>query len=255
MAIKLISKEEFEDHISRIEMFTREVEWFKSDESLLFGTVVKDQIDHDWGYIVLTPNHSGAPEIVKTDVSLETKQQAYDQAFAAILTLEKQLTIETNLFEEKQELIHTPNFELITVDDLIQDYFKKNPEEIYKLSSRKFEELIASIIQDMGYDVELTQATRDGGRDIIATIRTGLGTFLTHIECKKYNPKNKVDVKIIREVTGVHHLRNADKSVIITSSYFTKSAIEEAQRAESYLTLHDFNNLRDMLLNYKSNLV
>lgn len=250
--IKFISQDEFEENITRIQMFTREVEWFRSDQCLLFGTVVKDKIDNDWGYIVLTPNQSGEPELIKSDVSLTNRDEAYSLAYASMLELENQLVIETNLFKETENLLEVPNLELITVDNLIQDYFKNHPEEIYKLSSRKFEELIACIIQDMGYEVELTQATRDGGRDIIARIRTGLSVFLTHIECKKYNPDNKVGVKIIREVTGVHHLRNADKSVIITSSYFTKSAIEEAQKAESYLTLHDFNNLSAMLMDYKS---
>ncbi|WP_368677533.1 restriction endonuclease [Acinetobacter lactucae] len=251
MAIKFITKDEFEENIPRIQMFTREVEWFRSDDFLLFGAVVKDKIDKDWGYIVISPNHSGEPELIKTDVSLESREAASGLAYEALLEFEKKLVFETKFFRE-EETLKKPNLELITVDELIQDYFKKHPEEIYKLSARKFEELIACIIKDMGYEVELTQATRDGGRDIIARIRTGLGVFLTHIECKKYNPENKIGVKIIREVTGVHHLRSADKSVIITSSYFTKSAIEEAQKAESYLTLHDFNNLKDMLLNYKN---
>lgn len=252
MTIKSITKDQFEENVSRIETFSREVEWFTSNQCALFGTVVKDKIDDDWGYIILAPDHGVEADILKVDVSIETKEEARSQAYQAMLDFEKEITIKSTLYEDKQENLLEYNLELITVDDLIQKYFKEHPEEIYKLSSRQFEELIASIIKDMGYQVELTQATRDGGRDIIATIKTGLNTYLTHIECKKYNPDNKVGVKIIREVVGVHHLRNADKSIIITSSTFTKDAIAEAQRAESFLGLRDFNSLKDMLLNYKS---
>lgn len=253
MAIQLISQDEFENNISRMQMFTREVEWLKSDECLLFGAVVKDTIDNDWGYIVLSPNKDGEPETMKVDVSLESREQAYTLAHEAMLKLEELGTIKSKIFEEKEVNLQLPNFEIITVEDLIQDYFKKYPEEIYKLSPRKFEELVAGIIKDLGYEVELTQATRDGGRDIIARIKTGLNTFLTHIECKKYNPDNKVGVKIVREVIGAHNLGNADRSLIITSSFFTKDAITAAEKVESFLAIKDFNNLKEMLLNYKNN--
>ena len=123
-------------------------------------------------------------------------------------------------------------------------------EKMYDLSPRKFEELVAAILKDMGFDVELTKATRDGGRDIIAHIRNSVCSYLTHIECKKYAPENKIGVGIIREVMGVHHLRQATKSIIVTTGFFSKDAIKEAEVVENHLALRDFNNLKEWLQRY-----
>ena len=57
------------------------------------------------------------------------------------------------------------------------------PEELYSLSPRRFEELIAEVCHRMGYKVELTPATRDGGRDIVAT-RYAETRSQVLIECK-----------------------------------------------------------------------
>lgn len=116
---------------------------------------------------------------------------------------------------------------ITTIDEQIKTYLKKNPEKMYDLSPRKFEELVADILKDMGFDVELTKATRDGGRDIIAHITNSVCSYLTHIECKKYAPENKVGVSIIREVMGVHQIRNATKSIIVTTGFFSKDAIKD----------------------------
>ena len=43
-----------------------------------------------------------------------------------------------------------------------------HPELMRNLSPRKFEELVAELFSDMGYEVVLTPATRDGGFDFKA---------------------------------------------------------------------------------------
>ena len=45
----------------------------------------------------------------------------------------------------------------------------RDKDAIYDISSREFEELIAEVFSQQGYNVEITPATRDGGCDIIAT--------------------------------------------------------------------------------------
>ena len=44
----------------------------------------------------------------------------------------------------------------------------RNIKEIPYKHSRILEEMIAEIFSGLGYDVELTKRTRDGGKDIIA---------------------------------------------------------------------------------------
>lgn len=153
---------------------------------------------------------------------------------------------------QSQEQGTLPDSEVLFKDmnEGLKQYFAKHPEKLYDLSSRKFEELIASILTDFGFDVELTGATRDGGRDIIAYIKNAVCSYLTYVECKKYAADNKVGVGIIRAVAGVHHLRQPNKSLIVTTSFFTNDAVEEARKIEQQLELKDYDAIKVWLGRY-----
>ena len=156
------------------------------------------------------------------------------------------------LFElnESQPSSNESNIIVHNIDDEVKKYFKKHPHKLYDLNPRKFEELIASILKDLGFDVELTKTTRDGGRDIIASIRNAVTNFLAYVECKRFAADNKVGVGIIRKVAGVHYTRKPSKSIIVTTSYFTKDAIKEAESLENQLDLKDFNSIKEWLKKY-----
>ena len=73
------------------------------------------------------------------------------------------------------------------VNDWMLNELNKNPTDLYQLSSRRFEELVAELLIRKGYNVELTPATRDGGKDIYAARKDDLGSFLYIVECKNIN--------------------------------------------------------------------
>jgi len=73
---------------------------------------------------------------------------------------------------------------------------------------------------------------------------------LTYIECKRLTPPNKVGVGIVRAVAGVHYLHQPAKSLIVTTSFFTKDAVEEARRIEQHLELKDYDDLKAWLRRY-----
>lgn len=160
-----------------------------------------------------------------------------------------------NYYKEDQKQDSTqehqkPTF-ILDINQEIIDYLKKHPDFIYNISSRKFEELIAHILKSFGFDVELTKITRDGGRDIIAHIRNTVCSYLTFIECKHYSLDNPVGVSIIREVYGVQKMHRANKSLIVTSSYFTRDAIEETKLITNDLELKDHKDIQNWLHNIK----
>ncbi|MBW4656883.1 MAG: restriction endonuclease [Kaiparowitsia implicata GSE-PSE-MK54-09C] len=66
------------------------------------------------------------------------------------------------------------------------DHLSRFPDEVYGLTSRQFEELTAELLNRQGYEVELTSETRDGGKDLYAVKKDGLGSFLFLVECKRY---------------------------------------------------------------------
>jgi restriction endonuclease Mrr len=225
-----ISREEFDSlEIGRTGFFPERA-WYRSTELDIAGTVIRDPIDKDWSYVLLSKDEDGIYRYIDGEVSLASQKEAESKLYRASIRIEESGAFKEELYSEPtSQDQEEPKLAITTIDDEIKRYLKKHPMKLYELSPRKFEELVASILKDMGFDVELTQATRDGGRDIIAHVRNAVCSYLTHIECKRYAPDNKVGVGIIREVIGVHNIRKATKSVIVTTSFFSSDAIKEAQ--------------------------
>ena len=138
------------------------------------------------------------------------------------------------------------------VNDELLFYLAKNPELIYKLESRKFEELIAKLFADKGHEVSLTKSTRDGGYDIFARVKDAFSEFIVLAECKRYSPENKVGVEVVRGLYGVVDINKANQGLIITSSFFTKDAQQEQLRIGNRIGLKDYNNLIEWLKPYSN---
>ncbi len=124
----------------------------------------------------------------------------------------------------------------------------ENQDLIYEVSPREFEEIVEQILKDDGFETRLTKATRDGGRDIIAT-KTGINgkPVVFFVECKRYSRKNKVDVGIVRELYGVQTSEKVNKACLVTSSLFTRDAITFAEKQNVMIDLVDGDALHAMI--------
>jgi hypothetical protein len=148
------------------------------------------------------------------------------------------------IFREKQpeQLVEVvPS--LVDVNDELVRYLAAHPEFLFKLTSRRFEELIATLLEDHGFDVELTPATRDRGKDILAWIQNSITSLLVFVECKRYRPDRPVGVGVIRSVVGTQRIYQANKSLVVTTSYFSRPAREEQRLVERQLDLKDYNDV------------
>lgn len=256
MPIKRISEEEFYTYqIAKNPMASvlgREVNWFLEKENNLLATIINDKIDNDWAYVILAKQPTNEYHAIEVDASFETIEIAKSKALAKLRELISSGKYVEKLYEDGN-IIEQPQKNIIITDinEEVKKYFKRHPEKLYDLSPRKFEELVASILEDMGLDVQLTSATRDGGADIIASIKNALTSVLILVECKRYSPENKVGVDIIRNVIGVNTLKNPAKSIIVTTSTFTKDAVKEAQKIETKLDLKDYDDLKLWLNKYQ----
>lgn len=135
------------------------------------------------------------------------------------------------------------------IDKVIAELVK-NPNDLYSLEPRKFEELVAELLASHGYEVQLTSKTRDGGYDIMAVHKDALGldtTFL--IECKRYSKDNKVGVSQIRQIHGIKDFLNVSKGIIVTTSSFTADAKKHATSRYD-LQLIDYTQLTEWLKTY-----
>lgn len=101
----------------------------------------------------------------------------------------------------------------------VLSYFGRYPELLYSLSSRKFEELVATVFRNNGFDVELTPETRDGGVDIFAIQKNGFaGSTLHIVECKRYRPENKVGIGVVQRMLGVVEQHRATQGIIVMTT-------------------------------------
>ncbi|MGJ8535342.1 MAG: restriction endonuclease [Alphaproteobacteria bacterium] len=86
------------------------------------------------------------------------------------------------------------------------------------LHPRLFEETVASVFSDFGYDVELTSYHNDGGVDVI--LEKAGKTFC--VQVKRY--KNKIGVEEIRAFLGALLLAEQPNGIFVTTSDYTMGA-------------------------------
>lgn len=133
------------------------------------------------------------------------------------------------------------------VDDGILQMIHAHPDLVFSLPPRRFEEICAEMFRRLGYDVTLTPPTKDGGKDLIVVKRSDLGTMLTFVECKRYDPGRPVGVEIVRALNGVVEEGRATSGMVLTSSRFTKGALLEQRKLQYRMSLNDYGHFKDLL--------
>ncbi len=107
--------------------------------------------------------------------------------------------------------------------------------DINSLDDRDFEMFCAEVFKKQGFEVELTKATGDYGRDII------LNNSI-YVECKKFDENNSVGRPILQKLLGAMDMFNIEKGIVITTGKYSNTAIEAA-RISGKLILWDSYDL------------
>lgn len=117
---------------------------------------------------------------------------------------------------------------------------------IHSIDGYDFERLITELMKRMGFLVEMTQLSGDGGVDIIAYSNAPIfkGKYL--IQCKRWN--GVIGEPTIRDIYGVVLSEHANKGIVITNSTFSTKAIEFADNKN--LELIDGSILVQLLEKY-----
>lgn len=143
--------------------------------------------------------------------------------------------------------------ELLAVNREFMEWLATHPEYMRELPPRKFEEVIAAILEDLGHTVEITPQTRDGGYDIIACLKTALGEILTIVECKRWLPPARVDLAVIeRFLYTVREKTRANRGMIATTTQFSIDARKAANEYKFQLRLADFGAIKEMAKQFGS---
>jgi restriction system protein len=145
---------------------------------------------------------------------------------------------------------------IITDVRLVSDAFLRqaadDPRLVFEMPPRRFEELVAELLERRGYAVTLTPATRDGGKDMYAAKRDDIGSFLYIVECKRHAPDRPVGVGVVRALHGVAQHERVNAAMVMTTSYFSAPARELAADLRYQMSLKDYFDLRHWLGGYRS---
>lgn len=100
----------------------------------------------------------------------------------------------------------------------------RNP---YLATPEEFEMLCAEIFKKRGYKTQMTSGGGDYGADVVAR-KKGLTLI---ISAKRYEESRKVGNRWIQQLIGAMPHFDADQAVLITTSDFTRQAIQQAEKS------------------------
>ncbi len=136
-------------------------------------------------------------------------------------------------------------------NSLVQDLLSK----VLELSPVFFERLVVELLVKMGYGgsfedaASVTQYSRDDGVDgVIKEDKLGFDTI--YIQAKRYDRKNIVGSKDVRDFIGALNIKHASKGVFITTSTFSDNAKKSVSAIESKIVLIDGQQLCRYMIEY-----
>lgn len=154
---------------------------------------------------------------------------------------------DTLILDHKARLLQPVNEEIAMI-------FSRHPELMLSMDPRKFEEFIAFVFKNHGFETELTAATRDGGYDIRA-VRADRANEVMLIEVKRYASHRGVGVGVIRALYGVKHLLQANKVALVTSSFVSRDARKQFSRTIPHeLEIWDYERLTQFCSDYAADI-
>ena len=123
---------------------------------------------------------------------------------------------------------------------------------LLKMHPQRFEELIRSLLEEMGFDeAETTSYSNDKGVDVRGVLRTNpLSTVKVAIQAKRWT--GNVGAGVVRDLRGSLRVADAEQGLIITPSDFTPEARNESTaEGKTPIALINGMQLVDLLVQYQ----
>ncbi|WP_421783772.1 restriction endonuclease [Kiloniella litopenaei] len=126
-------------------------------------------------------------------------------------------------------------------------------DRVRKSSPDFFEQLIIDLLLSMGYGGSIEDAGRtlgksgDDGIDGVID-QDPLGVDQIYVQAKRYKEGNNIGSGAMRDFFGALNLKGAQKGIFFTTSSFSKSAIETAERLNIRIVLVDGLRLSKLMI-------
>ncbi|WP_203650311.1 restriction endonuclease [Secundilactobacillus yichangensis] len=162
--------------------------------------------------------------------------------------------------ESKSEELHGTSESTVIVNEIekqIENYNTQVADDllnrIREAEPKFFEHLVVDLLVKMGYqgvngNAIVTPQSHDGGIDGVIN-QDPLGTSTVYLQAKRYQANNIVQRPGIEQFFGALNRLHADRGVFITTSSFSKQAIQTAKSFS--IVLIDGLKLTNLMLQYR----
>ena len=196
----------------------------------------------------------GIEVLKKKPSSINVKFLKQFSEFVAFQTVKREDESETETSEEQS--IQTPEELLETAYQKIRKSLASELiSKVVELSPAFFERLVVELLVKMGYGGSIKDAGKamgkSGDEGIDGTIKEDkLGLDIIYIQAKRWKPGNVVGRPEIQKFVGALAGQGAKKGIFITTSNFTKEALDYTPRNETKIVLIDGEQLAQLMIDY-----
>lgn len=145
-----------------------------------------------------------------------------------------------------------------TARNFIDDFLNKptiQDKLMSELNSDLFEELVAEILVDKGFDIFITPKTRDGGKDIIAAYSFDGKPVVMMVECKRRKTNHTLGPVELRSLVGQFYYEKLQNSqinygLLVTSAgAIGKTGLDMAEKINE-ISVKGYSDLQDWISKY-----
>jgi restriction system protein len=165
--------------------------------------------------------------------------------------------------EGKSELSSAEEENNVTPEELLADGYSKIRtslieeliSKVVSLSAQFFERLVVELLVKMGYGGSIQDAGKaigkTGDEGIDGVIKEDkLGLDIIYIQAKRWKPGNTVGRPEVQRFIGALAGQGAKKGVFITTSSFSKDALDYAPKNETKIVLIDGVKFAELMIDY-----
>jgi restriction system protein len=203
-----------------------------------------------------TISKSGLDTLSKNPTRIDAK---YLRQFPAFLEFQNASRNENETEEETTAVAIYEQTPEESLDKAYQRIRKSLASELLNnvvdLSPAFFERLVVELLVKMGYGGSIKDAGKamgkSGDEGIDGTIKEDkLGLDIIYIQAKRWRPGNVVGRPEIQKFVGALAGQGAKKGIFITTSNFTKEALDYTPRNETKIVLIDGEQLAQLMIDY-----
>jgi restriction system protein len=174
---------------------------------------------------------------------MEAKSRAEDREIGVV----ERWRPEEALPVEEQSLISRDEFRsgIVPVTDReLIELFDGKSRDLYDLTPRQFEEFVAELLRRMGYKARLGPGSKDGGVDVFAERDGDFGPEMTLVQCKRNRVDRRIGEPMVKQLSADVSDRQASRGLLVTTSFFTSTALQYMERFKYRLAGADINQLQ-----------